>query len=109
MAGGLQGKRGVLGRARLSLPSQVVVALCQRLRVAHDLLHVLLLGPREGEQAVLHAEVVFADDVQLQQHVRASQLTSVTLVGYDSVCGWSKVGPCIAITSVWWLPSPYHT
>lgn len=49
----------------LVLPSQVVIALRQRLRVAHNLFNVLLFSAGKGQQAVLHAKVVLTDHVQL--------------------------------------------
>lgn len=45
--------------------AEVVIALCERLWVAHDALDVLLLDTRQSKQRVLHAELVFADDEEL--------------------------------------------
>jgi hypothetical protein len=45
--------------------AQVVVALRERLRVAHDALDVLLLDAGKGQQRMLHSELVLPDDVQL--------------------------------------------
>mmetsp|Transcript_60749 Transcript_60749/g.170213 ORF Transcript_60749/g.170213 Transcript_60749/m.170213 type:complete len:410 (-) Transcript_60749:180-1409(-) len=53
-------------------PGDVGVALGEGLRVADDLLEVLLLCPWEGEQGVPHAKVVLGDDEQAMEDLQVA-------------------------------------